>query len=123
MTASEFKERFPEFNYSADAISDDLINRHLEDNSLLLNANTLGARFDLLLGLLVAHDIKLSIMAKEDIPSDVTTIITAKSSMSGSASFLNLAKDMKEQFYSATAYGVKYLALRKTFRFAGAVLT
>lgn len=124
MTVSDFKALYPNLIGSGEtAVSDEVITKHLEEQKVLLNQSRLGSKYELLLGLLIAHEIKLDLLSKEPIPQDVTQIITARSTTAGSASILNMSKDFKDQYYSATSYGVKYLAYRTTKRFTGAVLS
>ena len=110
---STFKARYTEFQ----EVEDEVVTVQLEECSTLLSADKIGSKYQQLLFLLVAHELYL--IAN---PQNEAGVMVARSNEAGSISLKNLATNETELYYSKTAYGQKYLAIKKTVRFAGAVL-
>lgn len=113
MDASTFKARYKEFQ----AIDDSEVTTILEECSTLLNASKLGSKYQQLLFLLTAHELHLI-----QNPPDFAGVVVSRGIEGGSVSIKNVATNERDLYYSLTTYGVKFLAIKKTVRFAGAVL-
>ncbi len=111
-TIISFKARYTEF----ENINDDVITPILEESKTLLNEKNIGSKYEILLFLLVAHDLAL---LNEDTDGSIEI---SRSINGGSRTIKNIAVDDVSLYYSKTKYGQKYLALKKTVRFIGAVL-
>lgn len=111
-TIISFKARYTEF----ENISDDVIAPILEESKTLLNEKNIGYKYEILLFLLVAHNLAL---LNEDTDGSIEI---SRSINGGSRTIKNIAVDDLSLYYSKTKYGQKYLSLKKTVRFIGAVL-
>lgn len=107
-----FKARYTEF----ETISDDVVTPILEESKTLLSENTAGAKYQTLLFLLVAHELAL---LDEDTDGSLEV---SRSINGGSRTIKNVSTNEYALYYSKTKYGQKYLALKKTVRYVGAVL-
>ena len=112
MDAQAFKTRYKTF----ESVDDTIISTHLEESKTLLSAEHYGKKYTQALFLLTAHELQIEAEGNEN------EVITSAGIEGGSTSFKNLAKDNYELYYSKTLYGSKFLALKKTVRFVGAVL-
>jgi len=113
MDASTFKARYKEFI----EVEDSDITIQLEECSTLLNAEQYGSKYQIALFLLVAHELYL--IAN---PSNEAGVVVSRSIEGGSISLMNLSKNQKELYYSKSNYGLKYLTIKSSIRFIGAVL-
>jgi hypothetical protein len=113
MDTTTFKARYKEFENVADK---DII-MHLEECSTLLNASKLGAKYQQLLFLLTAHELHLQAN-----PTNEAGVVASRAIEGGSISIKNIATNERDLYYSKSSYGLKYLALKKSVRFVGAVL-
>ncbi len=111
--ATTFKARYKEFK----EVADEVVTMHLEECSALLNASNLGAKYQQLLFLLTAHELYL-----EANPTNEAGVVVSRAIEGGSISIKNLATNERDLYYSKSSYGLKYLALKKSVRFVGAVL-
>lgn len=107
-----FKARYTDF----EAVSDEIVTSILEESKTLLSVNNTGAKYQILLFLLVAHEL---VLLNED---DDGTIEISRSIHGGSRTIKNIATDDYTLHYSKTKYGQKFLAMKKTIRYVGAVL-
>ena len=113
MDSATFKLRYVVFK----DVVDDIINVHLEECKTLLSVETAGSKYQMLLFLLVAHELELS-----SDTSKKAGVVVSKSNEAGSVSIKNIATNENSLYYSQTSYGQKFLAVKKTIRFVGAVL-
>jgi len=109
---SSFKARYQEFQ----ALDDALVTVHLTECMTLLSADKYGSKYEQCLYLLTAHELKLLELGVDD-----SEVIVSRSIEGGSVTFKNLATDERQLYYSKTAYGQKFLAIKKTVRFVGSV--
>lgn len=114
MSLSEFRERYPEF--TTEAFNDTVVTLHLTECASFLSADKYGSKYDLCLYLLTAHE--LTLIGKTGESSEV---VVSRGIEGGSVTYKNLAQDSRELYYTKTAYGQKFLAIKKTVRFVGAV--
>lgn len=114
MDSATFKARYTEF----ESVEDSIVNTQLEECSTLLNAERYGSKYQMALFLLMAHELQL--IAKP--PKEVGGVVVSKSIEGGGVSIKNLATNENQLYYSLTSYGQKFLAIKKTVRFVGAVL-
>ena len=111
MTVANFKTRYPQFTQE-----DNIIQPILEECKLFISPKTFQAKTEIALFLLVAHNLAL---LNEDTDGSIEI---SRSINGGSRTIKNIAVDDLSLYYSKTKYGQKYLALKKTVRFIGAVL-
>lgn len=107
-----FKARYTTFENIDNAV----VTPILEESKTLLSSKVTGAKYQTLLFLLVAHELAL---LDEDTDGSIEV---SRSIMGGSRTIKNVATDEYSLYYSKTKYGQKYLALKKTVRYVGAVL-
>mgnify|MGYP005999260315 CR=1 FL=1 len=107
-----FKARYKEF----ENIENDVVTSILEESKTLLSQKNTGAKYQILLFLLVAHELAL---LDEDADGSIEV---SRSINGGSRTIKNIATDEHSLYYSKTKYGQNYLAKRKTVRYVGAVL-
>lgn len=112
MIASDIKSKFSEFS----SVDDEAINLQIEESKTLLSVDKCGSKYNLLLSLLVAHELKLSTLG-----DSASQVLTARSIEGGSMSFKNVATNEYQLYYSKSIYGQKFLAIKKTIRFVGSV--
>lgn len=113
MNATTFKTRYKEFK----DVADEDVTMHLEESSTLLNASKLGAKYQQLLFLLTAHELKL-----QENPTDKAGVVVSRAIDGGSISIKNIATNERDLYYSKSSYGLKYLAIKRSVRFVGDVL-
>lgn len=110
-----FRTRYPEF--TQESFNDTVVTTHLEESKTLLSVDKCGKKYELLIFLLMAHELKLK--GTETIEAGVEI---SRSIEGGSRTLKNIATTDKQLYYSKTSYGQKYLAIKATIRFAGTVL-
>ncbi|NBK99174.1 MAG: DUF4054 domain-containing protein [Erysipelotrichia bacterium] len=116
MTVANFKARYPQFTQE-----DAIIQPILEECKLFVSLETFQAKTEVALFLLVAHE--LTIQEAINNNSDTDKIIS-RSIEGGSVTIAHTqGKDTLEAYYQKTIYGEKFLAIKKSVRFVGAVLT
>jgi len=113
LNPATFKARYKEFEH----VDNEDITMHLEECSTLLNASKLGAKYQQLLFLLVAHELYLQANQTNE-----AGVVVSRAIEGGSVSIKNIATNERDLYYSKSLYGLKYLALKKSVRFVGAVL-
>lgn len=112
MSATTFKARYTEFQ----AVEDEVVETHLSEQSALLSKDKYASKYNQALFLLTAHELKLLESGVDDFEVEVSRGIEG-----GSRSIKNVAQTPYELYYSRTSYGSKFLALKSTIRFVGAV--
>ncbi len=116
MTVEKFKARYPDFTQE-----DPFIETILEECKLFVPLNTFQAKTEIALFLLVAHELTLNEKIKNNEDTDK---VISRSIEGGSATFASKAPvDNLDSYYLKTPYGEKFLAIKKSVRFVGAVLT
>jgi hypothetical protein len=113
MDVATFKARYTEFN----DVADEVVAVHLEECATLLSVDKYGAKYNQALALLVAHELKLIEIGVDDYEVELSRSIAG-----GGRTIKNIATTDYQLYYSRSAYGSKFLALKKTIRFSGAVL-
>lgn len=107
---ASFVIRFPEFA----SIGVDRLQLFLDDAELNLNTAYWGDKYDLGHAYLAAHYVSLGSRTEAGSYSPMTTV--ASKSVDGVSISYNSPspKNQSDAYYSSTAYGQRYLALRKT---------
>lgn len=117
MTVATFKTRYPDF----ETIEDGKIEIILEESKFFVNSKTFQAKTEMALFLLVAHELTLQQVLSNNGDTDK---VISRSIEGGSVTIAHTqAKDTLEAYYQKTIYGEKFLAVKKSVRFVGAVLT
>ena len=116
MTVANFKARYPQFTQE-----DNIIQPILEECKVFICPKTFQAKTEIALFLLVAHELTIQEAITNN--SDTDKIIS-RSIEGGSVTIAHTqGKDTLEAYYQKTIYGEKFLAIKKSVRFVGAVLT
>lgn len=113
-TVESFRTRYPEFTQGS--FDDLIVQTHLNECALMLSEEKYGKKFEQCLFLLTAHELKLKSLGVDSQKS-----VSARSIEGGSISYINLATNDYQLYYSKTAYGQKFLTLKRTIRFVGTV--
>lgn len=110
VSPASFIVRFPEFA----SVDSDRIQLFLDDASLMINTAYWGDKADLGQSYLAAHYLVLG--SKTEAGSSAPTGAVASRSVDGvSISYANpTINDGSAAYYMSTAYGQRYLAIRKT---------
>lgn len=116
LDVASFRARYPEF--TVELFADPIATSILEESLTLLSAEKCGAKHEMLIFLLMAHELKLTTIISDDAGVEISRSIEG-----GGRSIKNVATNEYQLYYSKTSYGQKFLAMKKTIRFAGAVLT
>lgn len=118
ITATDFKVRFPEFA----SVDDARIELFINDAVIVLNESYWGDKYDLGLYYYTAHVLQLGSQTESG-NADATSAIASQAVDGTSISFAQgPVNDQSEAFYSSTAYGQRYLALRKTLGIPASVI-
>ena len=115
---ASFKLRFEEFA----CLEDDKIQIFLDDAALELNSVCWGDKYDLGLCYLAAHYLALSAKSSQGSVGPVGPI--ASRSVDGvSVTYARATSNsLADDYFSSTAYGQRYVALRKTLGIMAAVV-
>lgn len=115
---ASFKIRFPEF----DSVADARIQVFIDDAVIILNSVYWGDKYDLGLNYLTAHYLALG--TKSEAGSITSNAPIASRSVDGTSTSYSVpvAKDIADAYLASTAYGQRYLALRKTLRVAACIV-
>lgn len=116
--SASFKIRFPEF----DAVADARVQLFLDDAVVILNEEYWGVKYDLGVSYYAAHNLAIGIETEAGSAGSLSPV--ASRAVDGvSISFTNATPtDQTDAFLSSTAYGQKYLSLRKTLGAIGCVI-
>lgn len=107
---ASFKIRFPEF----DSESDTRIQMFIDDSVVILNPAYWGEKYDLGLYYLTAHILTLANKTAAG-SNTLSGPVSGRSVDGSSVSYATFTPgDESDQYYMSTAYGQRYLALRKT---------
>jgi hypothetical protein len=112
MDVATFKARYTEFN----DVADEVVATNLEECKTLVSETATGKKYQILVFLLVAHELTLI----DDNTSG--SVEVSRSINGGSRTVKNIATDENSLYYSKSKYGLKYLAMKQTVRYVGAVL-
>lgn len=110
ITPAEFKIRFPEFSSEDDT----RIQLFIDDSVVILNEPYWGTKFDMGLSYYTAHLLVIGTKTAAG-SSGSQGSVTSRSVDGTSVSYGNSSTgDTADDFLASTAYGQRYLALRKT---------
>ena len=110
VTPATFKIRFPEFDSTLDA----RIQLFIDDSIVILNESYWGDKYDLGVAYLSAHLLTMGTKS-ENGDDDAVSSIASQAVDGVSISFNSPAiNTLDDAYYSSTAYGQRYLALRRT---------
>jgi hypothetical protein len=110
-----FRTRYPEF--TIELFPEPITTSILEESKTLLSVEKCGAKYEMLVFLLLAHELQLTTIKNNDAGVEVSRSIEG-----GGRSIKNVATNDYQLYYSKTSYGQKFLAMKKTIRFIGVVL-
>lgn len=115
ITPADFKIRFPEFT----GVDNTRIQLFIDDSVLILNEAFWGPKYDMGLSYYSAHLLKIAIRTEPGLNSSANNVgpISSKSVDGVSVSYAISASsstDTADDFLKSTAYGQRYLLLRKS---------
>jgi len=118
ITAAEFRTRFPEFVSETNPT----IDLFVADSVVIINEAYWGTKYDLGLYYLTAHYLTLANRSASGSTASIGAVASKSVDGVSIAYATATPNDGSDAYYNSTAYGQRYLALRKTLGVAAHVI-